>query len=90
MEEEGDRRSWGSQPPHKHQQDTSDANTGLWLVFTILCGPRTTQEQRKRPRIHCPFLGDLFILFKFKSHLSQDRVKDTGWKVVAERSPLCH
>lgn len=43
----------------------------------LLCGPRTTQDQRKRPRVHCPFLGTLFVLFKFKSHLSQERGKDT-------------
>lgn len=59
MEEEGDRRRWGSQPPHKHQPDTSDANTSLWLFFPLLCGPRTTQDQRKRPGVHYPFLGNI-------------------------------
>lgn len=90
MEEEVVRRRWGPQLPHKLQADTSDASTGLWL-FCVLCGSRTNQDQRKRPGAHCPFLSDLFVLFKFKSHLSQEREEtQTGWKVVAERSPLCH
>lgn len=91
MEEEGDRRRWGSQPLHKHQPDTSDANTSLWLFFPVLCGPRTTQDQRKRPGVHYPFLGNILSSLNLNhTSLRREGETQTGWKVVAERSALCH
>lgn len=67
MEEEGDGINTNETPVMPAQ--------ACGCSSPALCGPRTTQDQRKRPSIHCPFLGDLFVLFK--SHLSQERGKDT-------------